>query len=74
MLQRKLAEKRVAALPDDAGLGPRYSAVMGVFLLFVTGIPYTEMRAVKSKGEAYKQYQRETSAFIPWFPKQVEQA
>ena len=48
--------------------------VMGVFLLFVTGIPYTEMRAVKSKGEAYKQYQRETSAFIPWFPKQVEQA
>lgn len=43
--------------------------VMGVFLIFVTGIPYTEMRAVQSKGEAYKQYQRETSAFIPWFPK-----
>lgn len=43
--------------------------VMGVFLLFVTGIPYTEMRAVQSKGEAYRQYQRETSAFIPWFPK-----
>lgn len=43
--------------------------VMGVFLLFVTGIPYTEMRAVQSKGEAYRQYQRETSAFVPWFPK-----
>jgi len=45
--------------------------VMGVFLLFVTGIPYTEMRAVQSKGEAYRQYQRETSAFVPWFPRKV---
>lgn len=47
-------------------LGP---VVMGLFLIFVTGIPYTEKRAVQSKGEAYKQYQRETSAFVPWFPK-----
>ncbi|MEM9346677.1 MAG: DUF1295 domain-containing protein [Planctomycetota bacterium] len=46
--------------------------VMLVFLVFVTGIPYTEMRAVQSKGEAYKQYQRETSAFFPWFPR-IEQ-
>ncbi|MEO0477301.1 MAG: DUF1295 domain-containing protein [Planctomycetota bacterium] len=56
-----------------------YAAVAGpvvmlVFLVFVTGIPYTEMRAVQSKGEAYKQYQRETSAFIPWFPRKVVQA
>ena len=43
--------------------------VMLVFLVFVTGIPYTEMRAIQSKGEAYRQYQRETSAFVPWFPK-----
>jgi len=40
-----------------------------LFLLFVTGIPYTEKRAVQSKGDAYRQYQRETSAFIPWFPR-----
>ena len=45
--------------------------VMLVFLVFVTGIPYTEMRAVQSKGDAYRQYQRETSAFIPWFPKRT---
>ena len=45
--------------------------VMLVFLVFVTGIPYTEMRAVQSKGEAYKQYQRETSAFIPWFTRKT---
>lgn len=43
--------------------------VMLLFLLFVTGVPYTEMRAVQSKGEAYRRYQRETSAFIPWFAK-----
>lgn len=49
-------------------------AVMLLFLLFVTGVPYTEQRALASKGEAYRQYQRETSAFIPWFPKHSEPA
>lgn len=49
-------------------------AVMLLFLLFVTGVPYTEKRAIASKGDAYRQYQRETSAFIPWFPKQSEAA
>lgn len=39
------------------------------FLFKVTGIPLTEEYAVKSKGEAYREYQRTTSAFIPWFRK-----
>lgn len=39
------------------------------FLLKVTGIPLTEEYAIKSKGVAYREYQRTTSAFIPWFPK-----
>jgi len=39
------------------------------FLLKVTGIPLTEEYAVKSKGEAYREYQRTTSAFVPWFRK-----
>lgn len=39
------------------------------FLLRVTGIPLTEKCALQSKGAAYRQYQRTTSAFIPWFPK-----
>jgi steroid 5-alpha reductase family enzyme len=39
------------------------------FLLNVTGIPLTEEYAVKSKGDAYREYQRTTNAFIPWFPK-----
>ena len=38
-------------------------------LLKVTGIPYTEQQALASR-EDYRVYQRTTSAFIPWFPKQ----
>jgi steroid 5-alpha reductase family enzyme len=43
--------------------------VMLYFILFVTGIPPTEARAMASRGEDYRRYQRETSAFLPWFPR-----
>ncbi|HEY2344176.1 MAG TPA: DUF1295 domain-containing protein [Chthoniobacteraceae bacterium] len=43
--------------------------LMLFFLFKVTGIPLTEEYAVKSKGDAYREYQRTTSAFVPWFPK-----
>jgi steroid 5-alpha reductase family enzyme len=43
--------------------------LMLFFLLRVTGIPATEAQSLRSKGEAYAEYQRTTSAFIPWFPK-----
>ena len=39
------------------------------FLWKVTGIPLTEEHAVRSKGDAYREYQRTTSAFVPWFRK-----
>ena len=39
------------------------------FLLRVTGIPATEAQALKSRGDEYRRYQREVSAFVPWFPK-----
>ncbi|MDZ4786536.1 MAG: DUF1295 domain-containing protein, partial [bacterium] len=45
--------------------------LMLYFLLRVTGIPYTELQAVKSRGDDYREYQRTTSAFVPWFPKKV---
>ena len=41
--------------------------LMGHFLVNVTGIPMTEALSVKSKGDAYREYQRIPSAFIPWF-------
>ncbi|MGB1220036.1 MAG: DUF1295 domain-containing protein [Alcanivoracaceae bacterium] len=45
-------------------------ALMIVFLWFVTGIPYTEKQAIKSRGDDYRDYQRTTSPFIPWRPGQ----
>jgi steroid 5-alpha reductase family enzyme len=39
------------------------------FLLNVTGIPLTERLSVAKRGDAYRDYQRTTSAFVPWFPK-----
>jgi steroid 5-alpha reductase family enzyme len=44
-------------------------AMILYFLLRVTGIPLTEECAVQSKGDAYREYQRTTSAFVPWFPR-----
>lgn len=43
--------------------------LMYCFLTKVTGIPLTEEYALKSKGDAYREYQRTTSAFTPWFRK-----
>jgi steroid 5-alpha reductase family enzyme len=42
---------------------------IGYLLFKVTGIPMTEEQAVRSKGQAYKEYQRTTSEFVPWFKK-----
>ena len=49
-------------------------AVAGTLLylvLFVTGIPPTEAQAAASRGEDYREYQRTTSPFVPWFPKKT---
>lgn len=44
-------------------------AVMLFLILRVTGIPPTEAQALRSRGDDYRDYQRTTSAFVPWFPK-----
>ena len=49
-----------------AWLGP---VLMLASLCWVTGIPYVEAQALRSRGDDYRAYQRSTSAFIPWFPK-----
>jgi steroid 5-alpha reductase family enzyme len=41
----------------------------GWALLKVTGIPWTERQALASWGEDYREYQRTTNAFFPWFPR-----
>jgi steroid 5-alpha reductase family enzyme len=47
-------------------IGP---ALMLLFLFRLTGIPYTEQQSLRSRGDDYRAYQRETSVFFPWFPK-----
>ncbi|SDE20354.1 Steroid 5-alpha reductase family enzyme [Mucilaginibacter pineti] len=44
-------------------------AIILYLLLKVTGIPATEEQSLRSKGEAYKRYQKSTSVFVPWFKK-----
>lgn len=39
------------------------------FLVNVTGIPKAEEGSLKSRGDEYRQYQKETSKFFPWFVK-----
>lgn len=58
------------ALPAPGGWAALLCPLAMLFLLLRgTGIPATEQYALSVKGEAYRRYQRETSAFIPWFPK-----
>ncbi len=47
-------------------LGP---IVMLVSLCWITGIPFVEAQSLRSRGEDYREYQRTTSALVPWFPK-----
>jgi steroid 5-alpha reductase family enzyme len=44
-------------------------AILLASILWVTGIPPTEAQAIRSKGDAYRAYQRRVSAFVPRPPK-----
>lgn len=58
------------ALPSPWGWATIGSPLLMLyFLTRVTGIPATEAHAVRSRGEAYRRYQREVSAFVPWPPR-----
>lgn len=43
--------------------------VMFVFLRWISGIPFTEQQALRSRGDDYRDYQRTTPMLFPWFPK-----
>jgi steroid 5-alpha reductase family enzyme len=43
-----------------------------LYLLFkVTGIPATEAAALRRRGDDYRRYQSTTSAFVPWFKRDL---
>lgn len=49
-----------------AWIGP---LVMFVFLRWISGIPYTEAQALRTRGDDYREYQRSTPMLFPWIPK-----
>lgn len=60
----------IMALPSPYG----YLAIIcplsiGYLIFKVTGIPMTEEQSVRSRGDLYREYQRTTSVFVPWFKK-----
>ncbi|HET7662262.1 MAG TPA: DUF1295 domain-containing protein [Rhodanobacteraceae bacterium] len=48
-----------------AWIGP---LAMYAFLRWFSGIPWTEMQALRTRGDDYRAYQRSTSMLIPWWP------
>ena len=60
----------VAALDSPHGWVTLVCPLFMLYLLLqVTGIPLTEKHSPESRGAAYREYQRTTSRFIPWFTK-----
>ena len=60
----------VAALGGPlAWLGLLGPVLMYLFLRFISGIPFTEQQALRTRGDDYREYQRRTPMFFPWFPK-----
>jgi steroid 5-alpha reductase family enzyme len=58
----------VFALPSQCGwIAVICPLSIGYLIFKVTGIPMTEQQSIRSKGDLYREYQRSTSAFIPWF-------
>lgn len=47
------------------------AVVMYLMLTKVTGIPPAEASSIVSKKEKYIEYQKQTNAFFPWFPKKI---
>jgi steroid 5-alpha reductase family enzyme len=43
--------------------------LMYVFLRWISGIPFTEAQALRTRGEDYRRYQQSTPLLFPWFPR-----
>ncbi|RYG56608.1 DUF1295 domain-containing protein, partial [bacterium] len=60
------------ACGSDGGWATVHAPLIILYVVTrVTGIPPTEASALSRKGEAYREYQRTTSAFIPLPPRTI---
>jgi len=44
-------------------------ASMYFLIRFVSGVPWAEQQSLRSRGDDYRAYQRETNCFFPWRPR-----
>jgi len=44
-------------------------ATMYVFVRYLSGVPFTEAQALRTRGEDYSRYQQRTPMLFPWFPR-----
>jgi steroid 5-alpha reductase family enzyme len=62
----------IMAYSSPYGIYTLFAPLLILFLLLkVTGVPMSESQSLKNRGEAYREYQKKTSKFIPWFPKKL---
>ncbi|MEO6596097.1 MAG: DUF1295 domain-containing protein, partial [Planctomycetota bacterium] len=59
----------LVALPAAGWLALLQPVAMFGLVRFVSGVPFTELQALKSRGDDYRRYQQETNAFVPWWPR-----
>ena len=62
----------VYALGSPGGWIALYAPALMLFILLrVTGVPTSESASLRSRGDKYRAYQRSTSVFVPWFPREA---
>jgi steroid 5-alpha reductase family enzyme len=66
-----LAYAIVALAAPYGWIGLSAPLLMLYLIVFVTGIPPAEKQALSSRGDDYRRYQRETSAFVPLPPRKA---
>lgn len=59
----------LVAAPAAGWLVAIQPLVMFALVRFVSGVPFAELQAIKSRGDDYRAYQRTTNAFFPWPPR-----
>jgi steroid 5-alpha reductase family enzyme len=64
----------LCASPAASWLAVIQPIVMFLLVRFVSGVPFTELQSLKSRGDDYRRYQRETNAFFPWWPRTEDRA
>lgn len=57
------------AAPTAGWLAALQPVLMFLLVRFVSGVPWTELQSLKSRGADYRLYMQQTSTFLPWWPR-----